>query len=89
MRSVTTERFRRSYAYLPENVQNQTRKAYKLWKKNPNHPSLQFKPIHDTEPVYSVRVSLSYRALGLKQAGVFIWFWIGSHADYDKMIASL
>ena len=89
MRSVTTERFRKAYAHLPEYVQEQTKKAYKLWKKNPQHPSLQFKQVHDTEPVYSVRVSLSYRALGAKQHDVIIWFWIGSHADYDKMIASI
>ena len=89
MNSVTTARFRKEYAHLPEHIQDQTRKAYKQWKKNPNHPGLQFKQVHDTEPIYSVRVSLSYRAIGIKQKDNFIWFWVGSHADYDKMIASL
>lgn len=89
MKSVTTKRFRKAYAYLPEHIQEQTRKAFQLWKKNPFHASLQFKQVHDTEPVYSVRVSLSYRALGVKEKDTIIWFWVGSHADYDKMIASL
>ena len=89
MNSVTTERFRKAYARLPEHIQEQTRKAYKLWKKNPKHPALQFKQVHDTEPIYSVRVSLSYRSLGIKQKDTVIWFWIGSHADYDRMIVNL
>ena len=89
MRSETTKRFRKAYAHLPEHIQEQTRKAYKLWKKNPFHSSFQFKQIHDTEPVYSVRISLSYRALGIKEQDTIIWFWVGSHADYDKMIALL
>jgi len=89
MKSVTTKRFRKAYAELPEHIQEQTRKAYKTWKVNPNHPSLQVKPVHDTEPIYSVRVSLSYRALGVKEKDTMIWFWVGSHSDYDKMIASL
>ena len=89
MRSVTTKRFRKAYAELPEHIQEQTRKAYELWKKNSNHPSLQFKQVHDIEPIYSVRVSLSYRAIGLKEKNVIIWIWVGTHAEYDKMIAAL
>lgn len=89
MKSVTTKRFRKEYTGLSEHIQDQTRKAYKLWRKNPFHPGLQFKQVHDTQPVYSVRVSLSYRALGVKEKNTMIWFWIGSHTEYDKMIASL
>ena len=89
MKSVTTKRFRKAYAELPEYIQEQTRKSYKLWKKNPFHPSFQFKQVHDTQPIYSVRVSLSYRALGLKEKETMIWFWVGTHAEYDKMVSSL
>ena len=59
MNSVTTARFRKAYSHLPEHIQEQVRKAYKLWKKNPQHPGLQFKQVHDTEPVFSVRISIS------------------------------
>lgn len=89
MNSVTTVRFRKAYAYLPEHIQEQARKAYLQWKKNSQHPSLQFKQIHKIEPIFSVRISLSYRVIGVKKKDNIIWFWIGSHADYDKMIASL
>jgi len=89
MISVTTERFKKAYNELPEQVKESARKAYKKWKENPTHSSLQFKQIHKTQAVYSVRINLSYRALGIKQANTLIWFWIGSHAEYDKLIASL
>ncbi len=89
MRSETTKRFRKAYAHLPEHIQEQTRKAYKLWRINNNHPGLQFKQVHDTGPIYSVRISLSYLAIGLKEKDTIIWIWVGTHAEYDKMIASL
>jgi len=89
MRSVTTLRFRKAYKDLPENVKIAAKKAYLRWKENPNHPGLQFKQIHKTQAIYSVRISLSYRAIGVKQNNVMVWFWIGSHAEYDQLITSL
>ena len=50
-------------------------------------PALQFKQIHPTEPIYSVRINRDYRAVGVKSDREIIWFWIGSHSDYDKLIA--
>lgn len=50
------------------------------------HPSLQFKCVHQTEPLYSVRIGLGWRALGLLEDDTIAWFWIGSHADYDRLI---
>jgi hypothetical protein len=47
---------------------------------------LRFKHVHPTEPIYSVRISLDYRALGVLQDDDIVWFWIGSHADYDKLL---
>jgi len=67
MQSRTTQRFRERYGDLPENVQERTRKSYRLWKNNPQHPSLNFKKVHPTDPVYSARVGLSYRVVGLKR----------------------
>jgi mRNA-degrading endonuclease RelE of RelBE toxin-antitoxin system len=89
MISVTTERFRKAYKNLPEQVKESARRAYKQWKTNPSHSSLQFKQIHKTQTIYSVRINLSYRVLEVKQGNTMIWFWIGSHAEYDKLIASL
>ena len=89
MKSVTTRRFREAYKLLPEQIKEQTVKSYKLWLENQNHPGLSFKKIYATEEIYSVRVSLSYRALCTKEEDTYIWFWIGSHKDYDQLIRTL
>ena len=87
MLSVTTQRFRIAYAKLPKHIQEATRRAYKQWQKDKAHPSLHFKLI--SHNVYSARISIQYRALAVKQADTYVWFWIGSHADYDQLIDSL
>ena len=55
----------------------------------PAIPASKFKPIHSREPIYSVRIGISWRALGLWEGDTVNWFWIGSHADYDKLIEAL
>ena len=89
LRSVTTERFRQCFKRLPETIQRQARSAYKRFKANPQHPSLRFKPVHNTRPIYSVRVNLNYRALALKEQDTLIWFWIGDHEDYDLLLKKM
>ena len=84
-----TRRFWAAYRALPEPVKGAARKAYQIFRENPNHPSLQFKRIHGREPVYSVRVTLGYRALALVENDEAIWFWIGSHAEYDRLLKEL
>jgi len=87
MISETTLKFRKAYSLLPENVKESTRKAYKLWQVDMLHPSLSFKQVHSNIPIFSVRVSLSYRALCTKvDNDTYVWFWIGSHANYDKLL---
>lgn len=89
MKSITTKRFQKCYYSLPLQTQQAAKRTYLLWKNNNMHPSLHFKQIHEEKPIYSVRVSLSYRALGVKKDDTMIWFWIGSHAEYDHLIESL
>ena len=89
MTSRTTERFRKAFQQLPEPGQRQARAAYRRFKENPFHPGLRFRQVHPTQPIYSVRISREYRALGVRAADEIIWFWIGSHADYDKLLAEL
>jgi hypothetical protein len=84
--SRTTRSFRIAFAALPDEVQGQARRAYRLFLANPGHPSLRFKKVEQTENVYSVRIGLGYRALGILQGSVIAWFWIGSHADYDRRV---
>jgi hypothetical protein len=86
VRSHVSARFRKCFGELPEPVQQRARKAYRLFAENPNHPSLRFKQVHANEPIMSVRVGLGYRALGVMHRDDIIWFWIGSHADYDRLV---
>jgi hypothetical protein len=84
--SRTTEQFRKALANLPEHVQKQAREAHRRFRGDPSHPSLRFKPVHQTEPIYSARVSRGYRALCVLDGDTAIWFWFGSHADYDRIL---
>jgi len=89
MNSYLTEDFLPCFQALPQDVREKARKNYRLWQRNPNHPSLHFKQVHPTEPVYSVRVGIGWRALGLRKGKDIYWFWIGSHANYDKLVSQL
>ena len=85
MRSFTTRRFREAYAALPGAIQLRAKKAYALFRQNPLHPGLRFKKIDETANIYSVRIGLGYRVLGRIDGDSIIWFWIGPHADYDRL----
>lgn len=89
MKSAISQSFLTLFAALPVDVQALARKNYKLWKENPSHPSLQFKRIGKRTESYSVRIGLAWRVVGVKSNDAIIWFWIGSHADYDKLVDSL
>lgn len=83
MRHVASPAFWEAYAGLPDNVRALADKNYALLKENPQHPSLHFKKIGR---YWSVRVGLRHRALAVESGDDLIWFWIGSHADYDALI---
>lgn len=89
MKSKINEDFLDSYWKLPRTIRDQARKAYGLFRDNPQHPSLNFKRIHPSEPFYSARISRGYRTVGILDNDVIIWFWIGSHTDYDKLVSLL
>ncbi|MBI2302923.1 MAG: hypothetical protein HYU66_28795 [Armatimonadetes bacterium] len=89
MNSRTTERFRESFARLPEPARQQARSAYRRFRENPHHPGLQFKRVHESEPIWAVRVGLHYRAVGYVDGETIVWFWIGSHAEYDLLLTRL
>jgi mRNA-degrading endonuclease RelE of RelBE toxin-antitoxin system len=87
--SKTTRRFREAYRRLPEHVQRRAREAYRRFGDDPNHPSLRFKQVHATQPIYAARVGLGYRALALIEDEAVVWFWIGTHAEYDQLLRTL
>ena len=89
LKSRATSRFWAAYRALPPEIRVAAQKAYRLFRENPKHPSLQFKKVHNSEPVYSVRVTVGYRALGLLENDEVAWFWVGSHDEYDRLLKSL
>lgn len=89
MTSHVTKAFRRHFEKLPTEIQEQAVKGYRLWRNAPYHSSLQFKRIGRKQPVYSVRVGLGYRALGLVENDAIYWFWIGPHSEYDNLLKRL
>lgn len=87
MRSFTAPEFWKLYRALPMRVRRLARKNFALWKENPRHPSLRFKQIGpDT---WSARVGDNYRAVAASVPEGFIWYWIGAHKKYERLIASL
>ncbi len=84
MKSATLPSFWSAYRSLDRSTRNQARKAYTLWTENPFHPSLHFKCINQQEDIWSVRISLGYRAIGVFEGDTATWFWAGSHDDYER-----
>ena len=89
MTSTTTPAFRKCFDGLPPRIQVRARQAYRMFSHDPSHPGLNFKQVHTSRPIFSARVSLGYRALAVRDGDTLIWFWIGSHADYDKLLSRL
>lgn len=83
MKHRTTPRFWDCYQKLPEEVRELADKYFGLLKNDPQHPSLHFKKVGR---FWSARVGLHHRALAVEQGDDLVWFWIGSHADYDNLL---
>jgi hypothetical protein len=72
-----------AYGSLPNRVQRLAVASFRRLHENPKHPSLQFK---QAGRFWSARIGLHYRALAIRDGEDFIWFWIGRHADYDRLL---
>lgn len=89
MRSRTTRRFRDLLQAAPPAVRDKANAAFLKWTANPDHPSLRFKKVHATLPIYSVRIDLDWRAVGVLREGLVVWFWVGPHSEYDKLLTKI
>lgn len=83
MNHRATTRFWQCHDALPPHVRQAAKNAFELLKVNRRHPSLHFKRVGK---FWSARVGLNYRALAVEQDADLVWFWIGSHAEYDHLI---
>ena len=89
MKSHTTEKFRSLLAAAAPDRQAKIRSAYRVWRENPEHPSLRFKKVHTRLPIYSVRVDLNWRAVGTLEGDTMLWFWLGPHNEYEALLKAL
>lgn len=83
MRHRASPRFWKCYRALPTATQEAADQQYKLLKQNPRHPSLHLKKVGH---FWSVRVGIHHRALAVEDGSDLVWAWIGTHAEYDRLI---
>ncbi len=83
MKHFASPAFWEKYQRLPKTVQQLADKNFQLLKANPKHPSLHLKRVGK---YWSVRIGRRYRALGIEVPEGVLWFWIGTHAEYDEML---
>jgi hypothetical protein len=86
MKSRATPRFWRLFHELPADVQRLAVKNFRLWQANPSHSSLRYRRLGGRENLVTARIGDHHRALGLLEAGAVEWTWIGTHAEYDRLL---
>jgi hypothetical protein len=83
MNSRTTHGFREAFRALPADVRQRARRAYRLWRDDPDLPGLRFKRVGND---VSIRIGHDYRALGILEGDTVYWYWIGRHDEYDRRV---
>ncbi len=83
MNHYASSSFWSAYQRLPDKVRRLADKNYELLKQNPAHPSLRLKRLGR---YWSARIGIHYRALGVEVEDGLLWFWIGTHAEYDDLV---
>lgn len=83
MQHRKSDDFRRAYDALPSEVRSLADKNFRLLKDDPTHPALRLKKVG---AYWSAHVGRSYRALAVERPYGLLWFWIGHHSEYDRII---
>jgi hypothetical protein len=90
LRNVRTSQFRELFATLPSRIRELAVDAYALFLENPEHPSLRYHKLADSDNLrsnsYSVSITMRYRAVCTIDGETRVWYWIGTHADYDRLV---
>jgi hypothetical protein len=86
MKSFTVDSFWEAFDELPEEIQEIARSKFAIWKENPFHPSLKFKCVNTAHDIWSARITRDCRALGVMNNKEIVWYWIGSHKDYERLL---
>jgi mRNA-degrading endonuclease RelE of RelBE toxin-antitoxin system len=83
MKHRKSEDFRRDFDALPAEIRALAEKNFRLLKNDPGHRGLRLKKVG---PYWSARIGRSYRALAVERPYGLLWFWIGHHSDYERLI---
>jgi len=82
--SRRTAEFWQLYRRLPKQIQAATRKAYQIFRENRAHPALRLERLRSDPRAWAVRITLDYRAVALRSGDDWLWFWIGTHKEFDR-----
>jgi hypothetical protein len=77
-------KFWKFYEELPEETRRLADENFELIKSDPRHPSLHFKKVGR---MWSARIGIHYRATAVEDGAEMVWFWIGHHREYDRIVA--
>lgn len=87
MNSEASSSFWKNHDKLSVEIKEQAKVKYRLWKENPFQPGLQFKCVNMRKNIWSVRITDSFRALGIRaDDSTIVWFWVGDHREYLRII---
>ncbi len=85
MRSIGSAEFWKLYNSLPPTIKTAARAAYRKYRGNPAHPSLHLERLRRSQRLWSVRVTLDYRAVAARtESDLWLWVWIGSHKELER-----
>ena len=84
MNSQTLSSFWKLYRKLPKAIRRAAREAYRHFAADPSHPGLHFERLFNDPRFWSVRITRSYRAVGVLQGDTITWIWIGDHKAFDR-----
>ena len=84
MESKALPSFWDGFDRLPQEIQKRAKKQYLLWQEDPSHRSVRFKKVGK---FWSARVTGAYRAVGIMDGDTIVWFFIGTHSEYERLLA--
>lgn len=79
---------------LPDDIRDAAVVAFMRFREDPAAPSLrlhELKPNHrgkHIQPSWSVSITRQYRAVFFKDGDTNVWYWIGSHSEYNSLVGS-
>ena len=93
-RNVRTAHFNEQLNRLPERIQRLAVSAFKRFCENPAHPALRLHSLRDNDKgqhragSMSVTITMQYRAVYVKDGETNVWYWVGTHKQYDTYTGS-